>query len=185
MRPDGRAHDELRPFGFERDFTAYAHGSVLVTFGDTKVLCTAMLDEDVPRWMRNSGKGWVTAEYSMLPGLVARADPPRDQGPEGSHPGDPAADRSGAALGGRHEGARRAPDPDRLRRAAGRRRHPHRVDHRRLPGAARLPDPDGAGGAARRGAAARRAGGDLGRRRRTARPAWTCPTSRTRPRRPT
>ena len=48
MRPDGRAHDELRPFSFERDFTAYAHGSVLVSFGDTKVLCTAMLDEDVP-----------------------------------------------------------------------------------------------------------------------------------------
>ena len=68
MRPDGRAQDELRPFSFERDFTAYAHGSVLVTFGDTKVLCTAMLDEDVPRWMRNSGKGWVTAEYAMLPG---------------------------------------------------------------------------------------------------------------------
>lgn len=67
MRPDGRAADELRPHSFERDFTAYAPGSVLVTFGDTKVLCTAMLDEDVPRWMRNSGKGWVTAEYSMLP----------------------------------------------------------------------------------------------------------------------
>ena len=68
MRPDGRANDELRDFSFERDFTAYADGSVLVTFGDTKVLCTAMIDEDTPRWMRNTGKGWVTAEYSMLPG---------------------------------------------------------------------------------------------------------------------
>lgn len=68
MRPDGRGPDELRPLSFERDYTAYAQGSVLVTAGDTKVLCTAMLDEDVPRWMRNSGKGWVTAEYSMLPG---------------------------------------------------------------------------------------------------------------------
>lgn len=68
MRPDGRGPDELRPLSFERDYTAYAQGSVLVTAGETKVLCTAMLDEDVPRWMRNSGKGWVTAEYSMLPG---------------------------------------------------------------------------------------------------------------------
>ncbi len=67
-RPDGRAADELRPIGFERDYTEMAAGSVLVTFGKTRVLCTASIDEDVPRWMRNSGKGWVTAEYSMLPG---------------------------------------------------------------------------------------------------------------------
>jgi len=53
---------------FERDFTAYAAGSVLVTFGNTKVLCTASVDERVPGWLRNSGKGWVTAEYSLLPG---------------------------------------------------------------------------------------------------------------------
>jgi ribonuclease PH len=67
-RPDGRAPDELRPVSFQRDFTEMADGSTLVTFGDTRVLCTASIDEDVPRWMRNSGKGWVTAEYSMLPG---------------------------------------------------------------------------------------------------------------------
>src|SRR4051812_26053127 len=67
-RPDGRAADELRPVTFERDYTEMAAGSVLVTFGRTKVLCTASIDEDVPRWMRGSGKGWVTAEYSMLPG---------------------------------------------------------------------------------------------------------------------
>ena len=67
-RPDGRADDELRPISFERDYTEMAAGSVLVTFGKTRVLCTASIDEDVPRWMRNSGKGWVTAEYSMLPG---------------------------------------------------------------------------------------------------------------------
>jgi ribonuclease PH len=53
---------------FERDFTEMADGSCLVTFGRTRVLCTASIDEDVPRWMRHSGKGWVTAEYSMLPG---------------------------------------------------------------------------------------------------------------------
>ena len=67
-RPDGRADDELRPMSFERDYTEMAAGSVLVSFGKTRVLCTASVDEDVPRWMRNSGKGWVTAEYSMLPG---------------------------------------------------------------------------------------------------------------------
>jgi ribonuclease PH len=67
-RPDGRAPDELRPITFERDFTEMATGSCLVSFGRTRVLCTASIDEDVPRWMRGSGKGWVTAEYSMLPG---------------------------------------------------------------------------------------------------------------------
>jgi ribonuclease PH len=67
-RPDGRAADQLRPLSFERDFTTMSAGSCLVTFGGTQVLCTASVDEDVPRWMRGKGKGWVTAEYSMLPG---------------------------------------------------------------------------------------------------------------------
>ncbi len=67
-RPDGRTPDELRPITFERDFTEMAGGSCLVSFGRTRVLCTASIDDDVPRWMRGKGKGWVTAEYSMLPG---------------------------------------------------------------------------------------------------------------------
>ncbi len=67
-RPDGRTPDQLRPVSFERDFTEMADGSALVSFGRTRVLCTASVDDDVPRWMRGSGKGWVTAEYSMLPG---------------------------------------------------------------------------------------------------------------------
>ena len=67
-RPDGRATDELRPITFERDFTDQTPGSVLVSFGRTKVLCTVSIDDDVPRWMRGRGTGWVTAEYSMLPG---------------------------------------------------------------------------------------------------------------------
>lgn len=71
MRPDGRQPDQLRPVSFERDFTIHAAGSVLVSFGNTRVLCTASIDEDVPRWMRGRGKGWVTAEYSMLPGASA------------------------------------------------------------------------------------------------------------------
>jgi ribonuclease PH len=69
-RPDGRAADELRPVTFERDFTDMAAGSVLVSFGRTRVVCTASIDEDVPRWMRGTGRGWVTAEYSMLPGAT-------------------------------------------------------------------------------------------------------------------
>lgn len=68
MRPDNRQPDELRPVTFERDFTTMAEGSILATFGNTKVLCTASVEEDVPRWMRGTGTGWVTAEYSMLPG---------------------------------------------------------------------------------------------------------------------
>jgi len=83
VRPDGRAPDELRPITFERDYTAYAQGSVLVSCGDTKVLCTAMVDDDVPRWMRNTGKGWVTAEYSMLPGSSPERIRRETKGPKG------------------------------------------------------------------------------------------------------
>lgn len=84
MRPDGRAAaDQLRPLSFERDFTDMADGSVLVKFGRTHVLCTASVDDDVPRWMRGSGQGWVTAEYNMLPGSsperIRRRTSGRDQ----------------------------------------------------------------------------------------------------------
>ena len=68
LRADGRTADQARPLSFERDYTEMALGSVLVGFGRTRVLCTASVQEDVPRWLRGSGKGWVTAEYSMLPG---------------------------------------------------------------------------------------------------------------------
>jgi len=67
-RADGRGIDELRTPSFQRDFTVFAPGSVLVSMGRTRVLCTASVEERVPPWMRGSGKGWVTAEYSMLPG---------------------------------------------------------------------------------------------------------------------
>jgi ribonuclease PH len=67
-RASGRAADELRLLTFTRDFTEMAAGSVLVEFGRTRVLCTASLESRVPPWLKNSGKGWVTAEYSMLPG---------------------------------------------------------------------------------------------------------------------
>lgn len=67
MRPSKRAADEMRAVSFERGVSKHAEGSCLVKFGDTHVLCTASLEEKVPGWMRNSGKGWVTAEYGMLP----------------------------------------------------------------------------------------------------------------------
>ncbi len=68
MRHDGRAADELRDISFVRDFTDATPGSVLVSFGRTRVLCTVSINDDVPRWMRGNGVGWVTAEYAMLPG---------------------------------------------------------------------------------------------------------------------
>jgi ribonuclease PH len=67
-RRDGREPDELRQVAFTRDYTEFAAGSVLVEFGRTRVLCTASVEERVPPWLRGKGRGWVTAEYSMLPG---------------------------------------------------------------------------------------------------------------------
>ena len=67
MRPSKRQPDEMRAISFERGVSKHAEGSCLVRFGDTHVLCTASLEERVPPWLRNSGKGWVTAEYGMLP----------------------------------------------------------------------------------------------------------------------
>ena len=82
-RPDGRADDELRSLSFTRDFTEMAAGSCLVAFGRTRVLCTASVGEGVPPWLRNTGRGWVTAEYSMLPGSsperIRRRTSGRDQ----------------------------------------------------------------------------------------------------------
>ncbi|MGE4219527.1 MAG: ribonuclease PH [Alphaproteobacteria bacterium] len=67
MRPSGRTHDALRSIVLETEVSKYAEGSCLAKFGDTHVLCTASIDEGVPPFLRNSGKGWVTAEYGMLP----------------------------------------------------------------------------------------------------------------------
>ena len=67
MRPSGRTASQIRPVTITRNYTCHAEGSVLVEFGNTKVLCTATVEEGVPRFMKGQGKGWVTAEYSMLP----------------------------------------------------------------------------------------------------------------------
>ncbi|KMT66168.1 ribonuclease PH [Catenovulum maritimum] len=67
MRPSGRTASQIRPVSITRNFTAHAEGSVLVEFGDTKVICTASVTEGVPRFMKGKGEGWITAEYGMLP----------------------------------------------------------------------------------------------------------------------
>lgn len=67
QRPSGRANDELRDVRIERHFTRHAEGSVLVSFGDTRVICNASVEEGVPRFLRGTGSGWITAEYGMLP----------------------------------------------------------------------------------------------------------------------
>lgn len=67
MRSNNRQNNELRPIHFIRQYTKHAEGSVLVCFGDTKVLCTASIEAGVPRWLKGQGKGWLTAEYGMLP----------------------------------------------------------------------------------------------------------------------
>ena len=67
MRPSKRANDELRPIRIERNYTMHAEGSVLISCGHTKVLCNASVEDRVPPWLRGKGKGWVTAEYGMLP----------------------------------------------------------------------------------------------------------------------
>lgn len=75
MRMDGRATDELRPLKITPDFIKYPQGSVLLEMGDTRVICTASLENRVPPFLKDSGLGWVTAEYSMLPGATATRSP--------------------------------------------------------------------------------------------------------------
>lgn len=67
MRPNHRANDALRPIRFTRHYTCHAEGSVLIEFGNTKVLCNATVDNSVPSFLKNTGRGWITAEYGMLP----------------------------------------------------------------------------------------------------------------------
>ena len=67
MRPSGRSANQVRPVTLTRNYTKHAEGSVLVEFGDTKVLCTASIEEGVPRFLKGQGQGWITAEYGMLP----------------------------------------------------------------------------------------------------------------------
>src|ERR1051326_4659787 len=79
MRPSGRAPDQLRELTFEPGFTRHAEGACLVSFGHTRVLCTASVEERVPPFLRGSGQGWVTAEYGMLPRATQERTPRGDR----------------------------------------------------------------------------------------------------------
>ena len=140
MRPSRRAPDELRPVSLERGVVKYAEGSCMVKFGDTHVLVTATLEERLPPWLKGQGRGWVTAEYGMLP--RATLERTRREAAAGKQGGRTVEIQRliGRSLARRRRSrsARRAPDHGRLRRDPGRRRHPHRLDHRRLGGAGRL-----------------------------------------------
>ena len=84
MRPSGRTASQIRPVTITRNFTCHAEGSVLIEFGNTKVLCNATVVEGVPRFMKGQGKGWVTAEYSMLPRAThTRSDREAARGKQG------------------------------------------------------------------------------------------------------
>ncbi len=83
MRPDGRRPDELRPVRFTLNYTDYAEGSVLIEMGRTRVLCNASVDEVVPAWLKGQGRGWITAEYSLLPRSTHKRSPRELMGPRG------------------------------------------------------------------------------------------------------
>jgi ribonuclease PH len=84
VRPSGRMPEQLRPVSIQRGFTRHAEGSVLVSFGDTRVLCTASVDNKVPPFLRGKGEGWVTAEYGMLPRAThSRSDREAARGKQG------------------------------------------------------------------------------------------------------
>ena len=143
MRPSRRAPDELRAVTLERGVVKYAEGSCLVKFGDTHVLVTATLEERLPPWLKGQGRGWVTAEYGMLPrATLERTRREASAGKQGGRTVEIQrligrslrATVDLEALGERQITRR-------LRRAAGRWRHAHRLDHRRLGRARRLPRP--------------------------------------------
>ncbi len=129
-----RKPDELRPVRITRGYTRHAEGSVLIEFGDTRVLCTASIDEKVPPFLKGQGRGWVTAEYGMLP----RSTNTRTQreAATGKQSGRTQEIQRliGRSLRAVTELAAsgRAHDPDRLRRDPGRWRHAHGKHHRRI-----------------------------------------------------
>ncbi len=83
QRPDGRANNQLRPVRITRDYIKYAEGSCLIEFGDTRVLCTASVEDRVPPHRKNTGKGWVTAEYAMVPRSCRERTQRETRGPGG------------------------------------------------------------------------------------------------------
>ncbi len=134
MRPSRRQPDELRPISLERGVVKFAEGSCFVRFGDTHVLVTATLEDRLPPWLKGQARGWITAEYGMLPRatLERTRREASDRQAGRPHGRDPAPDRAQLALGRQSQGAGRTTDHHRLRRYPGRRWNPHRLDHRRL-----------------------------------------------------
>ena len=133
MRVDGRNADQMRSVKITPDFISTAEGSVLIELGNTRVICTATVDDGVPGFLKGSGKGWVTSEYGMLP--RATEERTRAKRRAANNPAAPWKFSASSA-------ARSAPSPirsdgrahrlDRLRRDPGRRRHAHRFHHRRV-----------------------------------------------------
>ncbi len=124
FRPGGRTPSQLRPLTLTPGFVQTAEGSVLVSLGNTRVLTCATMEQGVPGWLRNSGRGWVTAEYSMLPRVDGDPDAAgeREGQDRRANARNSAADRPEPALGGGHEGAGGANRDSGLRRDSGRRR---------------------------------------------------------------
>ena len=136
MRTDGRNRDEMRALSITPGVAKYAEGSALITMGDTQVRCTASVEESVPRFRRDSGRGWVSAEYAMLPRAThTRTQREVSRGRQGGRTLEiqRLIGRS-AARGGRFREVGRTHRVAGLRRDAGGRRHPHRLDQRRLRG---------------------------------------------------
>ncbi len=134
MRSDGRKPNQLRPLKITPSYIKTADGSVLIEMGDTRVICTAKLEERVPPFLRNSGKGWITAEYGMLPGSSQqRIGRESSRGKVGgrTHEIQRLIGRS-LRSDRRSQESRRALYLDRLRRDSSRWRHAHGIDHRRL-----------------------------------------------------
>jgi len=111
LRHDGRRPDQLRPVTITRDYLRHPEGSVLVEFGDTKVLCTASLEEKVPAFLKGQGKGWVTAEYGMLPRSTNTRMSRERSGPSGRIAGDSRPSSGGSPVSAcrRRYGAPSAP----------------------------------------------------------------------------
>ena len=127
-RFDGRKTDELRPVKIIKDFTRYAEGSVLIEWGNTKVLCNASVEESVPPFKKGSGEGWVTAEYSMLP----RATATRNKRDINKLKLNQRSTEIQRLIGSGFYGAGRKKHYGGLRCSAGGRRHQNGIYHRRL-----------------------------------------------------
>ena len=132
MRPDGRQPNQMRPVTITRDFLRHAEGSVLIEVGDTKVVCTASVEDRVPPFLRDTGQGWVTAEYGMLPRSTKTRTSRETSTGRPSGRTFEIQRLVGRSLRGDYEprGARAAHDLDRLRRHPGRRGDAHGRHHR-------------------------------------------------------